>query len=173
MLCNIWFESRFLNVKTVCLTCSYQPCYHISMWSCLEILHAMSGISIATILLSQWYTAQVRKASLSPQCYPICPWDMPVECTLSILEGNDPSQVAQLIRQPIKTQTGHVQSQQHLNIRYERPSKRRDNKGWLLFWNRISASVAEVKGDHQSLLRGKSYFPQKSDDSTTGRTAVM
>lgn len=124
-------------------------------------------------LLNQWYTTQVRKASLSPQCYPICPWDTPVECTLSVLEGNNPSQVAQLIRQPIKTQTGHVQSQQHLNIRYERPSKGRDKKDWLLFWNRISASVAEVKGDHQSLWHSESYFPQKCDDSTTERTTVM
>lgn len=98
---------------------------------------------------------------------------MPVECTLSILEGNDPSQVAQLIRQPIKTQTGHVQSQQHLKIRYERPSKRRDKKGSLLFWNGISASVAEVKGDHQSSWHNESYFPRKSDDSTIVRTALM
>lgn len=88
-------------------------------------------------LLSQWYTARVKKASLLPQCYPICPWDVLVECTSSILEGNDPPQVAQLIRRHIRTQTGHVQSQQHSNIRYERPSKSRDKKASLLFWNRV------------------------------------
>lgn len=115
----------------------------------------------------------MKKASLLPQCYPICPWDTPVECTLSILEGSDPPQVAQLIRRPIKTRTGHVQSQQHLNIRYERPSKRRDKKAWLLFWNGESASVAEVKGDHQSLWHSESHFLRKCDDSTIGRTAVM
>lgn len=64
--------------------------------------------------------------------------------------------------------TGHVQSQQHLNVRYERPSKRRGRENaWLLFWSgKKSATVAGVKGDHQSPRRGESHFPQECDDST-------
>lgn len=36
-----------------------------------------------------------------------------------------------------------------------------------------TASVAEVKGYHQSLWHSESHFLQKCDDSTAGRTAVM
>lgn len=50
--------------------------------------------------------------------------------------------------------------------------KERKQKGLVAILER-RASVAEVKGDHQSSWHSEFHFPLKYDDSTAARTAVM
>lgn len=83
---------------------------------------------------------------------------MLVECTLSILEGNDPPQLAQMIRRPIKTGTGACSKSTALKHKIWKAFKEQRQKGPDAILE-LSASVAEVKGDHQSSWHSESHFP--------------
>lgn len=103
---------------------------------------------------------------------------MLVECTLSTLEGNDPPPTPTLkslgwYGGPIKTGTGARSKSTALEHKIWEASKEPRQKGSLAILE-PSASVAEVKGDHQSSWQGESHFSAEMwwlDSREDGRVA--